>query len=73
MPAVYFSIDENADGLIQLSIEREGIGYRICGPKYDGRGRTIKKHKLTAADVKEIRSFLSSVRSPQVTGLDDAK
>ena len=55
---VYFSIDENSSGQIQLSLNYGGTGYRICGPKYDGGGRTIKTHELTAADIKEIQSYL---------------
>lgn len=61
---VYFSIDENALGLIQLSINDGDVGYRICGPKYDGTSRTIKKHKLSASDVAEIRRYLRAVSSP---------
>lgn len=56
---VYFSIDENVDGMIQLSINSCGGGYRICGPKYDGRGRIIKKHKLSPQDIAEIQWYLN--------------
>lgn len=61
---VYFSIDENADGMIQLSINSGNGGYRICGPKYVGNSRTVKKHKLTPRDVEEIRRYLSVVGTP---------
>jgi len=62
---VYFSIDENSQGLIQLAINHGSSGYRICGPKYDGTGRTIKRHELTEDDVKTLRKYLSSVSRPQ--------
>ena len=62
---VYFSIDQNSEGQIQLAINYRGHGYRICGPKYDGRGRTIKKHKLTMSDVNEIRSYLDIVEGKE--------
>ena len=61
---VYFSIDENSSGMIQLSINGNGTGYRICGPKYDGMGRTIRKHILTPRDVEEIKRYLARVSSP---------
>ena len=60
---VFFSIDENADGIIQLSINCGSVGYRICGPKYDGRGRTIRKHIVTLRDVEELMPMLRAARS----------
>lgn len=57
---VYFSIDENSRGQVQLAINYRGHGYRICGPKYDGSGHTIKRHELTADDIKEIQSYLDA-------------
>lgn len=62
MTEVYLSIDQTPEGGIQLSINRNGYGYRICGPKYDGRSKAIGRHKLTKRDVEEIRSYLRSVR-----------
>lgn len=60
---VYFSIDENSQGVLQLAINLRGGGYRICGPKYDGSGRTIRRHELTARDIVEIRSYLDAAES----------
>ena len=57
---VYFSIDENHQRIMQLAINYRGQGYRICGPKYDGMGRTIRTHELTASDIKELRSYLDA-------------
>lgn len=62
-PKIFFSIDERSDGLIQLAINDEKGGYRICGPKYDGTGRTIRRHELTARDVAELRDYLDRVGS----------
>jgi hypothetical protein len=62
---IYFSIDETPDGLIQLSINDPNGGYRICGPKYAGHSRTIKRHEITARDVREIRAYL---RQQKVAG-----
>lgn len=61
MSEVFFTIDENSDGIIQLSINHKSGGYRICGPKYAGDSRTIRKHVLTKRDVEELRGYLSRV------------
>ncbi len=61
MSDVYFTIDENPDGIVQLSIRHKGGGYRICGPKYAGNSRTIRKHVLTKRDVEELRDYLDRV------------
>lgn len=61
MSKVYFSIDRTPEGCIQLSINAEGHGYRIYGPKYDGRSKTIGTHELTARDVQELRAYLKKV------------
>jgi hypothetical protein len=58
---IYFSIDKTPEGHLQLAINDSGGGYRICGPKYDGRSQTVKKHVLTPRDVEEIRSYLALV------------
>jgi hypothetical protein len=58
---IYFSIDKTPEGHLQLSINGDGGGYRISGPKYDGRSKTIKQHILTPRDVEEIRSYLALV------------
>jgi hypothetical protein len=63
---VYISIDQGSHGGLQLSINVEhddtgGYGYRILGPKYDGGGKQLKRHYLTARDVEEIRSYLKKV------------
>lgn len=58
---VFFSIDET-HGAIQLAINDHDIGYRICGPKYDGSGHTIKTHELTVRDIEEIQDYLDIAR-----------
>jgi len=65
---VYISIDQRSDGQLQIGINKEdpdggGHGYRIAGPKYDGSGKTLLKHKITKRDVDEIRSYLRAVAS----------
>jgi len=62
---LYLSVDKRThDGALQMSIGVEdegggGHGYRIHGPKYDGRGKTIIRHYLTDQDVWEIKNYLS--------------
>lgn len=58
MSEIYFSIDQTPEGGIQLSINGGGTGYRICGPKYDGRSKTIGRHKITERDIDEIRAYV---------------
>lgn len=58
MGEVYFSVDRTPEGGTQLSIGGGRSGYRICGPKYDGRSETVVRHKLTKRDIEEIRAYL---------------
>ena len=58
---IYFSIDQTPEGGIQLAINDDCGGYRIFGPKYDGRSKTIGRHKLTPRDVEEIKRYLARV------------
>lgn len=58
MNDVYLSIDQTPEGGLQLSINGGRSGYRIFGPKYDGRSVTLSKHKLTKRDIEEIRTYL---------------
>lgn len=61
---LYISVDRRAiDGALQISIGQQdpdggGHGYRLAGPKYDGRGMTLLRHYLTERDIEEIRSYL---------------
>lgn len=64
---IYLSVDQTPEGSFQLSINMEdengrGHGYRIHGPKYDGRSKTITRHKVTPRDVEEIERYLVHVR-----------
>ena len=68
MSEVYLSIDQTPEGGIQLSINADGAGYRICGPKYDGRSKTIGRHKVTERDVQELRSYLRKVTRTSAEG-----
>lgn len=60
----YLSVDRReCDGGIQISIGAEdadgsGHGYRMAGPKYDGRGKTLLKHYTTERDAREIEGYL---------------
>ena len=58
---VYFSIDENSEGVIQLSINRDGGGYRICGPKYEDDEE--------ASTTCSMQDFATSMSILVVTGL----
>jgi hypothetical protein len=65
--AVYLTVDRrDCDGRLQLSIGTDDGGYRIAGPKYNGAGKTLLRHKITERDANEIRSYLKSV-SPNQT------
>jgi len=61
MSKIYFSIDQTPEGHFQLAINDESGGYRICGPKYDGRSKTVKKHELSARDVAEIGQYFTKI------------
>ncbi len=60
--AVYLSVDIRDDGAVQLSIWDDDGGYRIAGPKYDGKGRTVLKRSITLRDRDEILSYLRRVK-----------
>ena len=66
---IYFTIDQTPEGKIQLSInDEDACGYRICGPKYDGRSKTIKRHEVTIGDAETIRSYFRKIaRATPVT------
>jgi hypothetical protein len=62
--ALNVSRDGRTGGL-QLSIDQEcdngtGHGYRIAGPKFNGSGENLLKHRLTERDADEIRVYLDS-------------
>lgn len=61
MSKIYLSIDQTPEGALQLSVNDENGGYRIFGPKYDGRSKPIRKHEITERDVSEIGSYLIRV------------
>lgn len=63
--SIYISVDQQGEQL-QVSInarEPDGRrhGYRIAGPKYDGSGKTLLTHRITASDANEIRSYLAAI------------
>jgi hypothetical protein len=64
---IYFSVDRTPEGRLQLSINDDDGGYRIHGPKYDGRSVTVVKHIITVGDAKEISSYLKCVGASQPT------
>lgn len=56
---VFISLDWHSEGGYQVSVDAEAHGYRIFGPKYDGSSERIKRHELTASDIRELRSYLN--------------
>ena len=73
----YISVDRrDCDDGLQLSIGVEGDGgshgYRIAGPKYDGRGKTLLKHYINERDVGEIMRYLKPDTNPKLS-YDKAK
>ncbi len=67
LSGIYISVDQReVGGGLQVSIGRaekdgSGSGYRIAGPKYDGRGRELLRHKLTQRDRSEIEAYLREI------------
>lgn len=65
---VYISVDQRSiDGAMQISIgiqdeSGHGHGYRLAGPKYDGRGKTLLRHVLSERDATEVKVYLDKVR-----------
>ena len=59
MSDVYLCVDQDGwtKGL-QLSIGDDNGGFRIAGPKYNGSGKSLIKHKLTERDIAEITAYL---------------
>ena len=52
-------------GGLQLAIEdTNGSGFRIAGPKFNGSGKPLQKHKISERDAKEIRSYLDRAFPP---------
>jgi len=62
---IYFSVDRDGwtNGL-QLSIENENGGFRIAGPKYNGRSKNLQRHEITQRDAEEIRRYLDEAFPP---------
>jgi hypothetical protein len=58
---VYLTVDQTPEGSFQLSIGDENGGYRIAGPKFDGRSKTILRHVIRPRDVTEIGQYLAAV------------
>lgn len=67
----YISVDlRDCDGGLQICIGIEGDdgsdhGYRIAGPKYDGRGKTLLRHYITERDAREIKGYLEPEKRPK--------
>lgn len=65
---IYFTIDEGSHGGLQLSINAEDEGgYRICGPKYDGNSKLLKRHYITVRDIDEIQTYLTRAKASLAT------
>jgi hypothetical protein len=58
---VFLTVDQTPEGRFQLSIGNENGGYRIAGPKFDGRSKTIMRHEIRPRDVSEIGQYLDLV------------
>lgn len=43
---------------IQVSVADNNSGYRLAGPKFNGSGKRLTRHRLTARDAAEIRRIL---------------
>lgn len=54
------TVDERSrDGAIQVSIGNASTGYRLAGPKYDGRGCQLLRKVLDDRDRAELRRWLA--------------
>ena len=60
----FVSIDITPEKHIQVSIgggrEKYEYGYRIAGPKYDGRSRNYQDRELDERDIQNIRKYLTA-------------
>lgn len=68
---VTLSVDKT-DGHIQVSINvvddnYYGHGYRLVGPKYDGRSTQVAEVTLTQRDVQQVMAYLRKVPQIEVT------
>lgn len=60
---VFLTVDITPEGHHQMSIEEKdeegyGLGYRLHGPKYDGRSSNIVRHRISERDAESIRRYL---------------
>lgn len=64
---LFLELTETQEGHLGLALMRYresgvGDGYRIFGPKFDGRPRTtVRKYGLTGEDVRNLRRMLDDV------------
>lgn len=63
---VTFAISESPEGHLKLSINAldekgSGGGYRIFGPKFDGRDTILREVSIRRRDAEEIRKYLDRV------------
>jgi hypothetical protein len=49
------------DGAIQIAIEDDNGGYRICGPKFFGKSRVLRRVYLDRATADAIQAYLERV------------
>lgn len=49
---------------IDLSDEKDGIGYRLAGPKFNGSSTPVFSHRLTERDANELRRYLDMAFPP---------
>lgn len=64
---IFLTVDRRAvDNALQVSINdgepgKGSHGYRIAGPKYDGKGTQLLKKEITKREAEEILSYLEKV------------
>lgn len=62
--SVELCVYETPEGALQLSIEEDGGGYRLAGPKFDGRSTLRLKRTLAVEDIDVILRYLGPVVAP---------
>lgn len=61
LSAVRISVHSTPEGAIQVSIGDGDTGYRISGPKFDGRSTLVYEHVVTKSDAKLIAQYIDEV------------
>lgn len=60
---IYLDLYQTPEGHYQLSIGDDVGGYRLFGPKFDGRGELKRRQKLGVRDAEQLLIWANRVRT----------